>query len=154
MRLSAHSLKINNELYFVITMCVIVHWSPDHRHQIMIKARVRGPSLFDVYGQTTECARRKVGSVLSRVAWQDGPRGKTRPVDNLKPPSTFKSHVEQCYQLQDTCYERRASGNRRKLNYVIFNIYTCFSLIFSHYYMDTCPSPLYISDNKERNMSS
>ena len=36
--------------------------------------------------------------------------------------------------LQDTCYERRASGNRRKLNYAIFNIYTCFDVTFPHYY--------------------
>ena len=56
-------------------------------------------------------------------------------VDTLKPPNAFKSHIEQCYHIQDTCYERRASGNRRTLNYAIFNIYTCFDVKFSHYYV-------------------
>ena len=71
------------------------------------------------------------------------------PADNVKPPSAFKSHREQCYHLQDTCYERRASGNIRTLNYAIFNIYTCFDVTFSHYY--TFHSSLHINDNKVRN---
>ena len=54
-----------------------------------------------------------------------------RNVYTFNPPSEFKSQIEQCYHLQDTCYERRPSGNRRKLNYAIFNIYSCFDVIFS-----------------------
>ena len=49
------------------------------------------------------------------------------PVDNENIPSASKSHLVQCYRLHDTCYERRAFGNRCKLNYAIFHIYTCLA---------------------------
>ena len=42
------------------------------------------------------------------------------PVDNLKLPRTFLEYTEWCYHLHDTCFERRASGNIRTLNYEFF----------------------------------
>ena len=74
---------------------------------------------------------------LGREGGEGGKGGMSIPVLVLSIPVSL---VEQCYHLQDTCYERRASGNRRKLNYAIFNIYTCFYVISSHYYR--CHSPL------------
>ena len=56
-----------------------------------------------------------------------------------------------CYHVPDACFERSTPRSRRTLNYSIFNIYTCFDVIFPHLY--TCHSSLYISDDKERNIS-
>ena len=91
---------------------------------------------------------------LSWVTWgMTAPGGKTvpHPVDNLKLPRTFIEYTEWYYHLQDTCFERRASGNIRTLNYNVFNIYICYDVTFPHYYK--CHCSLYISDTKERNMS-
>ena len=88
------------------------------------------------------------------VTWDmTAPGGKTvpPPVDNVKLPRTFTEYTEWCNHLPDTCFERRASLNRCELRYSIFNIDCCFDVIFPHHY--TCNSSLYISDNKERNMS-
>ena len=82
------------------------------------------------------------------------PGGKTvpSPVDNLKLPRIFSEYTECCYHLPDTCFERSTPRSRRSLKYSIFNIYTCFDVIFPHHY--TCHSSLYnFSDNKERNIS-
>ena len=83
----------------------------------------------------------------------DGPGGKTvpRPVDNLKLSRTFTEYTEWCNHLPDTCFERSMPKSRRKLKYSIFNIYTCFDVIFPHHY--TCHSSLDNTDNVERNTS-
>ena len=83
------------------------------------------------------------------------PGGKTvpPPVDNLKLPRTFTEYTEWYYHLPDTCFERTVSGNRHKWRYSIFNIYSSFDVIFHHHFFYTCNSSLYISDNKERNIS-
>ena len=74
------------------------------------------------------------------------------PVDNLKLPHTFTEYTEWCYHLRDTCFERRTSRNRSKLRYSMFNIYSCFDVIFAHHY--TWHSFLYIIVIiKERNVS-
>ena len=66
--------------------------------------------------------------MAEKVTWgMTAPGGKTVPhVDNLNLPRTFTEYTEWCYHLPDTCFERRASGNRLKLRYSIVNIYTCF----------------------------
>ena len=70
-----------------------------------------------------------------RSEWTWGmtaPGGKTAPspVDNLKLPRTFTEYTEWWYHLPDTCFERRTPRSSRKLKYSIFNIYTCFDVIF------------------------
>ena len=76
---------------------------------------------------------------LSRTWGTTAPGGKTAPspVDNLKLPRTFTEYTEWCYHLPDTCFERSTPRSRRKLKYSIFNIYTCFDVIF--------PPSLYMS---------
>ena len=73
------------------------------------------------------------------------PGVKTAPphVDNLKLPRTFTEYTEWCYHLLDTCLERSTPRSKCKLKNSIFNIYTCFEVIFPHHY--TCHSYLYIS---------
>ena len=63
---------------------------------------------------------------------------------------THKVYISSTGEYTKSCYERRAPGNIRKLNFAILDIYTCFYAIFSHY---TCHSSLNISDNKERHIS-
>ena len=78
---------------------------------------------------------------ICRVTWSmTAPGGKTvpPPVDNLKLPRTFSEYTELCHHLPDICFERRASGNRPKLRFSIFNIFSCFDEIFPHHY--TCHS--------------
>ena len=94
--------------------------------------------------------------MMSRVTWgMTAPGGKTvpSPVDNLKLPRTFREYTECCYHLPDSCFERSTPRSRCTLNYSIFNIYTFFDVIglFPRHY--TCHSSLYISDNKECNIS-